>query len=226
MRRLLARLVKYVAWEHGRLEWLYRRTNPNGYEWAAYLKRRNTFYAQGEDCYILPSALMKEASNPKYIRLGNNIRIGTAVFLCHDGSVHVVNRAFGTKIDRTGKIDVRDNVFIGEHVVILPDVTIGPNAIVAAGAVVARDVPENSIVAGVPARPVARLDETVERWKVEMQSSPWAELIARRAGEWDPELEPELDRIRIRHFFGDAEKTRPTSSPAAAGANAPRLPRE
>lgn len=199
---LLRRLVRYLAWEHGRLEGVYRRTNPNGYEWAAYLKHRDTFYAQGENVYILPSALLKEASNPKYIRLGSNVRIGSAVFLCHDGSVHVLNRAFGLKLDRVGKIDVRDNVFIGERAVILPNVTIGPNAIVGAGAVVSRDVPENTVVAGSPARPVARLDELVERWKAVNEKLPWSHLIAQRKGEYDPAIEPELDRLRIEYFFG------------------------
>ena len=209
IRGLLDRFVRRAAWRHGRLEGLYRRSNPNGYEWAAYLKHRNTFYAQGDDVYILPSALMKEASNPKYIRLGSNIRIGSAVFLCHDGSVHVINRAFGLHLDRVGKIDVRDNVFIGERAMILPGVTIGPNAIVAAGAVVSRDVPENTVVAGVPAKPVAKLDELVERWKTEFAALPWAPLIETRQGEYDPAIEPELDRLRTAHFFGsDADRDR------------------
>ena len=206
MRGYLNRFVRWLAWEHGRFEWLYRRTNPNGYEWATYLKHRDTFYAQGEDCYILPSALMKEASNPKFIRLGNNIRIGTATFLCHDGSVHVFNRAFGLELDRVGKIDVRDNVFIGEGATILPNVCIGPNAIVAAGAVVSRDVPANTVVGGVPAKPVAKVDELIERWKEEFEKVPWAPLIAKRSGEKDPALEPELDRLRIEHFFGESTR--------------------
>lgn len=202
VRGMLHRLVRHVAWNYGRLEGPYRRTNPNGYEWAAYLKHRGTFYAQGEDVYILPTALLKEASNPKYIRIGNNVRIGSAVFLCHDGSVHVINRAFGLHLDRVGKIDIRDNVFIGERAVVLPNVTIGPNAIVGAGAVVARDVPENTVVVGSPARAVAKVDELVERWKGEFEKLPWAALIAQRQGEYDPALEPELDRLRIAHFFG------------------------
>jgi acetyltransferase-like isoleucine patch superfamily enzyme len=206
MRRLFNRLIRWLAWEHGRFEWLYRRTNPNGYEWAAYLKHRNTFYAQGEDCYILPSALMKEASNPKFIRLGNNIRIGSATFLCHDGSVHVFNRSLGLQLDRVGKIDVLDNVFIGEGAMILPNVVIGPNAIVAAGAVVSRDVPANTVAAGVPAKPVAKLDDLVERWKKEFESLPWAPLIANRTGEKDEALEPELDRLRTEYFFGDSSR--------------------
>lgn len=206
MRRFLTKLIRWLAWEYGRFEWLYRRGGPNGYEWAAYLKHRNTFYAQGEDCYILPSALMKEASNPKFIRLGNNIRIGTATFLCHDGSVHVFNRAFGLHLDRVGKIDVRDNVFIGEGAMILPNVCIGPNAIVAAGAVVSRDVPANTVVAGVPAKPVAKVDELIERWKEEFEKVPWAPLIAKRSGEKDPAIEPELDRLRTEYFFGESSR--------------------
>jgi acetyltransferase-like isoleucine patch superfamily enzyme len=204
VRKLLGRLLRYLAWEHGRCEDLYRRVcEPGGYEWAAYLKRRNTFYSQGEDVYIMPDCHMQRTGNPKYIRLGSNIRIAPSVWITSDGSVHVVNRAEGVKVDRVGKIDVRDNVFIGHEAVLLPGVTIGPNAIVAAGAVVARDVPPDTIVAGVPAREVGRWDEYVARLVKLTDELPWGALVRTRQGEWDPALEPELDRIRLRHFFGE-----------------------
>lgn len=47
---------------------------------------------------------------------------------------------------------IQRNAWIGAGAIILPGVTIGANAIIAAGAVVKKDVPENTIVAGVPAR--------------------------------------------------------------------------
>jgi acetyltransferase-like isoleucine patch superfamily enzyme len=49
-------------------------------------------------------------------------------------------------------IVVKRNAWIGAAATILPGVTIGENAVVAAGAVVSRDVPPNSIVAGIPAK--------------------------------------------------------------------------
>jgi acetyltransferase-like isoleucine patch superfamily enzyme len=54
-------------------------------------------------------------------------------------------------------IVVKRNAWIGAAATILPGVTIGENAVVAAGAVVSRDVPANSIVAGVPAKVVKTL---------------------------------------------------------------------
>ncbi|RZM23133.1 MAG: sugar O-acetyltransferase, partial [Pedobacter sp.] len=47
---------------------------------------------------------------------------------------------------------IKRNAWLGANVTILPGVTVGENAIVAAGAVVARDVPANTVVAGVPAK--------------------------------------------------------------------------
>ena len=47
---------------------------------------------------------------------------------------------------------VRRGADIGTSAVLLPGVTVGENAIVGAGAVVTKDVPDNAIVAGVPAR--------------------------------------------------------------------------
>ena len=55
-------------------------------------------------------------------------------------------------------IRVEKNVWIGSHVTILSGVTIGENAIVAAGAVVTKDVPAGTVVGGVPAKVIRRLE--------------------------------------------------------------------
>ena len=54
-------------------------------------------------------------------------------------------------------IKIGKNVWIGSNSTILAGVTIGDNAVVAAGAVVNRDVEANTIVGGVPARPIKRI---------------------------------------------------------------------
>jgi len=56
-----------------------------------------------------------------------------------------------------GEIIIGKNVWIGDKVTILPNVHIGNNVIVAANAVVNSDVPENCVVAGIPARIVRNL---------------------------------------------------------------------
>ena len=68
-----------------------------------------------------------------------------------------------------GKIEIKDNCFIGINSIIMPNVTIGPNAVVGAGAVVTKDVPANTVVAGVPARVICSADEykekCIRRWR-------------------------------------------------------------
>lgn len=48
------------------------------------------------------------------------------------------------------------------HATILPGVTIGDNSVVAAGAVVTKDAPENTVVAGVPAKVVKEINNHLE----------------------------------------------------------------
>ena len=55
-------------------------------------------------------------------------------------------------------IVVKRNAWIGAAATILPGVIIGENAVVAAGAVVSRDVPANTIVGGVPAKFIKKID--------------------------------------------------------------------
>jgi acetyltransferase-like isoleucine patch superfamily enzyme len=47
---------------------------------------------------------------------------------------------------------IGDDVWIGANAVILPGVTIGRHCVVAAGAVVTKDVPDNTVVGGIPAK--------------------------------------------------------------------------
>lgn len=53
---------------------------------------------------------------------------------------------------KVGHIHIKKNAWIGANATILQGVTIGENAIVASGAVVSKDVPDNTIVGGIPAK--------------------------------------------------------------------------
>lgn len=65
---------------------------------------------------------------------------------------------------------VRSGASIGAGAVILPGITIGREAVVGAGAVVARDVPDRTVVVGVPARPIGTREE-FERKREELLKS-------------------------------------------------------
>ena len=92
--------------------------------------------------------------------------------------------------------------------IIMPGVIIGDNVIVGAGAVVTHDVPSDSVVVGVPARRVCSLNELVQRLTAANEGLPWLPIIEKRVGDFDPALEPELERLRVQHFFGGADHDR------------------
>lgn len=112
---------------------------------------------------------------PFYTDCGQNIFIGKNVFInssCQfqdQGGIYIGDdvligpQTIFATINHGRKPDERSNhhmepirignkVWIGAHVTILPGVTVGDNAIIAAGAVVSKDVPENTVVGGVPAK--------------------------------------------------------------------------
>ena len=90
------------------------------------------------------------------IAIGDNILIGHNVVLAtlnHNICVSKRSELFAAPIV------IEDDVWIGANVTITSGVTIGKGSIVAAGAVVTKDVPEYSIVGGVPAKVIRELTE-------------------------------------------------------------------
>ena len=108
---------------------------------------------------ILPSSL--EISEGVYINCGVIIggvsRLGAYVFVNRGASLghHLTVEEFasiGPGVITGGNVHVGRGAVLGTGAVILPGIRIGANAVVAGGAVVIRDVPDNSLVVGNPAR--------------------------------------------------------------------------
>jgi acetyltransferase-like isoleucine patch superfamily enzyme len=88
------------------------------------------------------------------ITIEDDVLIGPKVSLITEN--HPVDPANRKSLD-LAKIVIKKNAWIGAGAIILPGVTVGENAIVAAGAVVNKDVADNTIVAGVPAKKIKNI---------------------------------------------------------------------
>ena len=118
---------------------------------------------------------------PLYINYGKNTKIGKNVFINFDctfldlGGITIEdNVLIAPKVcllsERhpvslqsrhsltVGHIHIKKNAWIGANATILPGVTIGENSIVAAGAVVSKNVPDNTIVGGIPAKVIREIE--------------------------------------------------------------------
>ncbi len=70
-------------------------------------------------------------------------------------------------LEITKPIVVGNNVYIGNNVVLLPGVNIGNNVIIGAGAIVSKDIPDNSVAVGVPAKVIKTADEYFDKIQTE-----------------------------------------------------------
>lgn len=97
------------------------------------------------------------------IEIQDNVTIGGNVVI-YDTDFHSLNpeirlnKLQDKSSAQWGKVTICDNAFIGAHSTILKGVTIGKNSIVGACSVVAKDIPENEIWAGNPAKLIAKLN--------------------------------------------------------------------
>lgn len=135
---------------------------------------RELFGAAGKNPRVLPDFHCDDGKN---IRVGDEffanynvtiidrapVCIGDGALLAPGVVITTVNHAFLPKARRNHmctaqKIVIGNDVWLGANCTVLAGVTIGDNVVIAAGAVVTRDVPDNCVFGGVPARYLRALE--------------------------------------------------------------------
>lgn len=154
-----------------------------------YIRKQHVYAAIGDNCTIQKRKVPLYAN---LIRLGNNVHIASNVsFLTHDVSYLVlknlpVEYTAENVQERIGCIEIGNNVFIGSGVHILYDTKIGSNVIIGTGSTVTKDIPDNSVAVGSPARVIGTFDEYVKKFVSEKQ---YPDELKPRGQTVSPELE-------------------------------------
>ena len=130
----------------------------DGEKRAEFLKKKKILRGIGENCLFQTRNFPMD---PKCLLIHNNVTIAAKVnFVTHEAIRHVLVNKYNKPYSMNlGCIEIMDNVFIGLGAIIMPNVRINENVIIAAGSVVTKDVPPNSVVAGVPARVIGTFDD-------------------------------------------------------------------
>ncbi|WP_425448167.1 2,3,4,5-tetrahydropyridine-2,6-dicarboxylate N-acetyltransferase [Dethiothermospora halolimnae] len=123
----------------------------------------------GKNAVIMMGAVINIGSNiGKNTMVDMNAVIGARAIIgenCHVGAGAVV--AGVLEPPSKTPVIIEDNVLIGANAVLLEGVRVKKGAVVAAGSIVTKDVPENSVVAGIPAKVIKKKDaKTIDKVKI------------------------------------------------------------
>ena len=130
-----------------------------------YMRKKDIFHHMGKRVMIMSRHI---PLYPRLIGFGSNVWVASNVqFVTHDVCHFMLNGYTGKKEfnEYLGCINIGDNVFIGSETQVLYNVNIGNNVVVAAGSLVNKDVPDNSVVGGIPARVLGSFDDFVDKRK-------------------------------------------------------------
>ncbi len=148
----------------------YALTTPKRFE--AYLRKKGARI--GKNIYWgKPKTISIDLSRPCLVEIGDNVRLnsGTSI-LTHDFPSYVFRLVYNDFVPSTAKVTIGSNIYFGRNCTILKGVTIGDNCIIGFGSLVVKDIPANSVAAGVPAKVICTLDEYYQkRKKVSIEES-------------------------------------------------------
>ena len=103
--------------------------------------------------------LPRFGSEPYLIEIGDNVTITRGVaFVTHDGGVALFRNEY-SGFNVYGRIKIGNNVFIGINSIILAGVNVGNNVVIGAGSIINKNIPDNVVVAGIPAKIIKSIDD-------------------------------------------------------------------
>ena len=141
-----------------------------------YMRKRGASIGNGTTIFS-PTNTLIDMTRPWLIDIGNNVQITEGVtILTHGYDWSVLKAVYGELLGSSGRVKIGNNVFIGMNSTILKGVHIGNNVIIGANSLVNKDVPNNSVVAGNPARVIMSLEDYYNKRKKE-QYEEASELV-------------------------------------------------
>jgi acetyltransferase-like isoleucine patch superfamily enzyme len=146
------RVFKYIY------DLIWTKISPIGYatHLGVKLGENVTFYS------MKPSMFSTE---PWLISIGNGCHITAGcIFVTHDGGTLILRKEV-PDLELTAPIIIGNDVYIGLNTTILPGTKIGNRCIVGACSLVKGEFPDNSVIAGVPAKRIKSVDEYLEKAK-------------------------------------------------------------
>lgn len=108
----------------------------------------------GDDVFINQQCIL--AADEK-ITIGNKVQIGFRVMLITSNYEAQIHHKTKLRKKYFEPITIKDYAWIGSGAIILPGITIGEGSVVGAGAIVTRDVPDYTVVGGIPARVIKKI---------------------------------------------------------------------
>ena len=149
MKKIIRIILEYLRGEPQHIEKLYKRG----------LKVGKKFNRMG--------GVIIDPSHCNHIRIGDNVTLAPRVhILAHDASTYLF---FGKT--RAANVVIGNDVFIGASSIVLPGVKIGNRVIIGAGSVVTKNIPDNSVAVGNPAKVICSVDDYIAKEKAKMNDN-------------------------------------------------------
>jgi len=146
MNRLIRKLLEYLRGEPQHLNKLLKR----GLKVGKNFKRMGGVIIDPSHCY--------------HITIGDSVTLAPRVhILAHDSSFGLF-----TGKTRAANVTIGNQVFIGAGTIVLPGVHIGNRVVIGAGSIVTKDIPDNSVAVGNPAKVICSLDDYIAKEQAKM----------------------------------------------------------